>query len=231
MRALRGLIFDLDGTLIDSRQDLTNAINALRAEYALPPLSLATVTSFVGNGARNLVRRALADTPVQVDQALPRFQQHYAQRLTECTCCYPGVAPTLAALTAAGYPCAVLTNKPEAATRAILSALNLAAFFTPIVGGDTTPYLKPDPHAFLLIAQQWRLPPRTVLVVGDHDTDVDGAHNAGMPCAFARFGFGTLGAQQPELFLEAFSDLLRVPDLSDLPDLSDSSDRSDLSNS
>jgi len=218
MRAVRGLIFDLDGTLIDSRQDLTNAINAMRAEYALPPLTLAGVTSFVGNGAHNLVRRALAGTPVPVDEALPRFKQHYAQRLTECTCCYPGVTPTLARLTAAGYPCAVLTNKPEAATRAILTALDLAAFFSPIVGGDSTPYLKPEPHAFLLIAQQWRLPPRDVLVVGDNDTDVDGAHNAGMPCAFARFGFGTLGAQQPEYFLDSFSDLLHLSDPSDLSD-------------
>jgi phosphoglycolate phosphatase len=215
MRALRGLIFDLDGTLVDSRQDLANAINAMRAEYALPPLPLAAVTGFVGNGARNLVRRALAGTPVPVDEALPRFKHQYAQRLTECTCCYPGVAPTLATLTAAGYPCAVLTNKPETATRAILAALNLAAFFSPIVGGDTTPHLKPDPHAFLLIAQQWRLPPRTVLVVGDHATDVDGAHNAGMPCAFARFGFGTLGAQQPEYFLDSFSALLHLSDPSD----------------
>jgi len=224
--ALRGFIFDLDGTLIDSRQDLTNAINAMRAECALPPLPLTTVTRFVGNGAHMLVRRALAGTSVPVDQALPRFKQHYAQRLTDCTCCYPGVAPTLAALAAAGYHCAVLTNKPEAATRAILSALNLTTFFTPIVGGDSTPCLKPDPHAFLLIAQQWQLPPHEVLVVGDHATDVDGAHNAGMPCAFARFGFGTLGTQQPEYFLDSFSDLLHLSDSSDRSDLSDSSDSS-----
>jgi phosphoglycolate phosphatase len=212
--AVRGLIFDLDGTLVDSRQDLTNAINAMRTGYALPPLTMEQVTSFIGNGARNLVRRAVANASVSVDEALAQFKQHYAQHLTDCTRCYPGVPETLAALVAAGYRCAVLTNKPAVATHAILRAFKLDALFNPVVGGDSTPVLKPDPHAFLLVAEQWQLPPHEVLVVGDNDTDVDGAHHAGMPCAFARYGFGTRGAHTPSFFLDSFSDLLRLPILS-----------------
>jgi phosphoglycolate phosphatase len=195
---IKGIIFDLDGTLVDSRRDLAAAVNRMRDECNLPALSVDTVTAHIGDGVRNLVTRSLAGTDIDVDKALPRFKQHYMQHLVDHTTCYPGVQETLEALAGRGIKCAVITNKHEAAAREILTRLGLAAFFDPIVGGDSTPYLKPDPRPLLQVAEQWRLKPEQMLVVGDHDTDVTAAHRAGMNVVFMKSGFGRLRDEQPD---------------------------------
>lgn len=207
---VRGVLFDLDGTLIDSRRDLATAVNLLRAEYQLLPLSVETVTAFIGDGARNLVRRALADATVDIDEALPRFKQHYAAHMTDETRCYPGTHATLNTLCAAGLRCAVITNKPERATRALLEHFDLLTFFDPVIGGDTLPVMKPDPLALLHVAEQWSVAPAQLIMVGDHYTDITAAHRAGMRAVYLRSGFGVIRDEQPDVLLD---DITRLPAL------------------
>jgi len=195
---VQGIIFDLDGTLVDTRLDLATAINLMRADYQLQPLPLDTVTAFVGDGARNLVGRALEGTPVDVDDALPRFKRHYAAHLLDTTACYPGVQAMLEACAAAAIRCAVITNKPEAPTRKILEHMAILNFFNPVIGGDTTPHLKPDPFAVRLVLDRWNLGADDVVVIGDHDTDITVAHNAGLKAVFLTCGFGRRRAEQPD---------------------------------
>lgn len=210
MQGIKGVIFDLDGTLIDSCQDMSTAINRMRADFNLAPLPHATIITFIGNGVRNLVRCALNGADIDLDQALDRYQWHYARCLTDTTRCYPGVMELLSALRDAGLRCAIVTNKPEGDTRTILQALELVQFFDIVIGGDSTPYLKPDPHAFLCVASRWGLTPDSIVVVGDYDTDIDGARNAGMHSIFVRGGIGTVGNAQPDLSIATIDALASV---------------------
>src|SRR4029079_15730216 len=145
MRAA-GVVFDLDGTLVDSRRDLASARNVLRGRLGFPPLEISAVEAMVGEGARVLVRRAL---PLEIDgaafdHALDELLALYFDGCLDATAAYPGVAEVLAAL-APRCRLAILTNKPERHSRRILAALGLARFFPLVVGGDTLPVRKPDP--------------------------------------------------------------------------------------
>jgi len=204
---IKGLLFDLDGTLIDTRRDLTTGVNLMRAELDLPPLSVESVTSHVGNGARKMLERSLAGINADIDKALARFKHHYAQHLVDETLCYPDVVETLRKLKAAAVKCAVITNKPEAPTRQILHHLGLDAYFDPVIGGDTTPFLKPDPHALLQVAEKWMLQPDELLMVGDNYTDIVAAHRASMKVVFLTSGFGTKGDGEPDYIVRGFREL------------------------
>jgi phosphoglycolate phosphatase len=190
--SIRLVIFDLDGTLIDSRRDLADATNALIVESGAEPLSVDAVTAMVGEGAAVLVRRALSAAGLDPDTpgALDRFLAHYNQRLTTHTVPYPGTSETLSALEADGYVLAVLTNKPAGPTGEILDRLGLARFFSQIVGGDTAMGRKPDPAGLLSIAATAGVPPRAALLVGDSPVDVQTARRAGAVICIAHYGFG-----------------------------------------
>ena len=121
------VIFDLDGTLIDSRMDLTEAINHMRGTYQLPPLSMQTVSGFIGNGARALLERSLAGTSVDVDEAFERNKEYYLSHLTVHTTCYPGVLEGIKTLAKNGHKMAVLTNKPGKSSRLILDHFGVSA--------------------------------------------------------------------------------------------------------
>src|SRR5947208_16891206 len=138
--------FDLDGTLIDSRADLTAAVNHVLRGLGLAELPPATLYRYVGDGARVLVERALGpEHQDRLEAAVEAFMAYYAAHLLDATRPYPGVEEALAALAARGVACSVLTNKPEAMSRAILDGLGLAARFVAIVGGDSLPVRTPDP--------------------------------------------------------------------------------------
>ena len=148
------IVFDLDGTLIDSRRDLADATNAVIVEYGGTPLAVDDVTSMVGEGAAVLVRRALKAAGLgreDARRALDRFLEHYDARLTAHTRPYAGIPGALDTLRDQGRILAVLTNKPERPTRRILDALDLAARFSDVVGGDTSAGRKPDPAGLLQI--------------------------------------------------------------------------------
>jgi phosphoglycolate phosphatase len=197
------LVFDLDGTLIDSRRDITTAINRMRAELGRPPLSLEEVVNLVGEGAKLLVYRALGgDVPEQIlEKALATYLEHYRQVCLDTTHPYPGVEALLEAV-AARYPLALLSNKGEALSRRILDGLGLSRFFREILGGDSLPTRKPDPTGLLVLARRLEVPPERLLMVGDTWIDAVTARNAGCPFALVEWGFPrppSLDDLQPDL--------------------------------
>ena len=190
--AIRLVIFDLDGTLIDSRQDLADSVNALLVELGAAPLPLDAVTAMVGEGAAVLVRRALTASglPADTPHALERFLAHYDARLTTHTRPYAGIAEALGELQAHGLGLAVLTNKPQRATETILERLDLARWFFQAIGGDTPAGRKPEPAGLLSIARLAKVDAFEALMVGDSAIDLRTAHRAGSAICLARYGFG-----------------------------------------
>ncbi len=189
MSAARALVFDLDGTLIDSRADLAAAINRTRADLGLPPLPLDAIVAMVGEGARRLVSRALDGIEGEpLDRALVRFLAHYEPRCTVETRPYPGIAGLLAA-EAARRPLALLTNKPERPSRAILDAFGWSPHFAAVVGGDTLAVRKPDPGGLAWIAGRLGRPLSGLVLVGDTAIDADTAAAAGCPFVWVEWGY------------------------------------------
>jgi phosphoglycolate phosphatase len=184
------LVFDLDGTLIDSRRDITTAINRMREELGLPPIPLEAVVTMVGEGARLLVERALGpDFPSeQVDRALARYLEHYADVCLDETQAYPGIEEMLEEL-AGRYPLALLSNKGEALSRKILEGLGLSRFFGEVLGGDSLPTRKPDPAGLRVLAERLGVPRERLLLVGDTWIDAETAHNAGCAFILVEWGF------------------------------------------
>jgi phosphoglycolate phosphatase len=184
------LVFDLDGTLIDSRRDITTAINRMRAELGLPPVPLEAVVTMVGEGARLLVERALGPgfPPDRIDEALARYLDHYAEVCLEQTRAYDGIEEMLAAL-AGRYPLALLSNKGEALSRRILDGLGLSRFFREVLGGDSLPTRKPDPGGLRVLAERLGVPVERLMLVGDTWIDAATAHAAGCAFALVEWGF------------------------------------------
>lgn len=184
------LVFDLDGTLIDSRRDITTAVNRMRADLGLPPLALEQVITMVGEGARLLIERALGPSfpPEEIDHALETYLGYYWDVCLETTRPYPGVDVMLADL-AARYPLALLSNKGEALSRRILDGLGLSAHFREILGGDSLPTRKPHPAGLRLLASRLGVPPERLLLVGDTWVDAATARNAGCAFALVEWGF------------------------------------------
>jgi phosphoglycolate phosphatase len=190
--AVQAIIFDLDGTLVDSAEDLRAALNTLLGELSLRPIEANEIKGMIGDGVLKLVERALAATngdPEQRDFLLPRFLAIYQANPATLTRCYPGVLETLDALQRKGFRLAVVTNKPVFATKKILEALSLAQFFPVVVGGDSLPQRKPDPAQLLEAAQQLGVNVDQTLMVGDNIHDVEAAHAAGMRCIAVSYGY------------------------------------------
>jgi phosphoglycolate phosphatase len=192
------IVFDLDGTLIDSRQDLTNAANALIVERGGEPLPADTVGSMVGDGAARLVSRALIAAGLPLDDgAVTRFLELYDDRLLETTRLYPSVRRTLETLASGGAALAVLTNKPLAPARRLLSALAVERLFGSTIGGDGPLPRKPDPTSLRFLMDQHTVAPSGTVLVGDSRIDLETARRAGVGICLARYGFGygTLAAE------------------------------------
>ena len=193
------IVFDLDGTLIDSARDLAESIGELLQNYGSAPLPLAEVVEMVGEGAPVLVRRALARAGLTAapDVALATFMEIYDRRLSDHTIAYPGIHESLAIATHRG-PLAVLTNKPLGPSIGILEMLRLRGFFSRVIGGDSEYGRKPDPTG--LLALQTLAPGDAVVMIGDSPTDYKVAVNANCPFVFARYGFGAskFGDHPPE---------------------------------
>jgi len=185
------IVFDLDGTLVDSHQDLAFAANALVVELGGTGVSEAAVVKMVGEGAAMLVRRALTASGLNPETpgALDRFLAIYDTCLLDRTKPYPGMVETLEQLQPR-VRLAVLTNKPAQATARILDGLDLARFFDPVVGGDSAFGRKPNPAALRHIIEVSGASPSTTIMVGDSPVDRQTARNAGTAVCLVRFGFG-----------------------------------------
>lgn len=204
----KGIICDLDGTLVDSRRDLTASINYVRAAYGLAPHTLETVTSFIGNGAYMLAKRAFAETDVPLDAAFDMYKKHYAEHCTNATEMYAHVHETLTEISAQNIELAVMTNKPVAQAERVLEYLAIRAFFSIVKGGDSYEKMKPHPLPLLSICSAWGKKPHEVIMTGDHHTDIEAAHAAGMKCIFLRSGYGHAGDAKPDIICESFADIV-----------------------
>lgn len=186
------VVFDLDGTLIDSRVDLANSANEMLASYGGPPLPVDRITAMVGEGARVLVERAMAAAGVDArfDEAFTRFLDVYGRRLLEHTRLYDGVDAAVRDAAAHGASLAVLTNKPSAHTKRILDGLGIAPFFQWVIGGDETYPRKPDPSSLQALMSGAGAAADRTLFVGDSMIDVETARRAGVRICVALYGFG-----------------------------------------
>ena len=206
------LVFDLDGTLVDSAPDLQAALNQLLCERGRPPLSLAQVKRMIGDGVPALLARALAAggaDSAEAAAALPRFLEIYEATATNLTRPYPGVPETLHTLRGSGYRTAVCTNKPQRATLAVLQGLGLLPLFDGIAGGDRYPVRKPDPGHLLALIAELGGTPEAAAMIGDNENDAASAHAAAIPLVLMRYGYArvdpeTLGA---DALLDNFADL------------------------
>lgn len=202
------LIFDLDGTLIDSRADLTAGINHMRAQYGLDSLPLETVSGFIGDGVRKLVERSVAGTDIDLDEALKLNKEYYFANLTEHTTLYDGVVEGLKTLKQAGHTLAVLTNKPGEPAREILKHFGLDTLFSSIVGGGDVVALKPNPAGIESCLNTAQMGADRTWMIGDHHTDLEVAQNAGVRSVFAAYGFGKAGEFEPTATCTSFSQLV-----------------------
>lgn len=212
VRPVGAFIFDLDGTLIDSKLDLVNSVNAMLCKIGRPELPVDTVASYIGHGAPRLVASALGPvaTDVECKQALKVFLTHYGKHNLDQTRPYPGVAEALEALV--NLPMAVLTNKPLNMSIEILEGLGLSRYFRGIYGGDSFERKKPHPDGANTILGELGGTPENSAMIGDSDVDIQTARNAGMIAVGVNYGFGQHDrrANPADLYVDSLNELIAM---------------------
>jgi phosphoglycolate phosphatase len=213
-QGVRLLVFDLDGTLVDSKKDLALSVNAMRAAMGLDPISLDLIASYIGHGVTELVRRSLGAlaTAENVEKGLVFFLAYYREHMLDNTAPYPGVAEALEKLR--GHKMAVLTNKPVKFSQEMLTRLGFAPYFAYIYGGNSFSQKKPDPIGLRKLMEDLQMSTSETLMVGDSDTDVLTGRNAGVWTCGVSYGFGagTLDEVRPDLVID---DLRELPPMLD----------------
>jgi phosphoglycolate phosphatase len=206
------LIFDLDGTLVDSVGDIADALNRTLAELGLPPYADGAVARMVGSGVRELVRRALGpERQVHLDRAVARYRAHYEAQPVRRTSLYLGVAPTLDAL--AGVDKAVATNKPGALARRVVEELGIARHFVAVLGEDDVGRAKPDPLIVDVLRGKTGAARGRTLYIGDSLVDAATAEAARVDLALVTYGYAdpaTITAHPAKFHLQRFGDTLSV---------------------
>lgn len=214
---VRLLIFDLDGTLIDSKLDLALSVNAARHRLGLNPLDHERIFGYVGQGASMLIRRSLGEGASEeaAATALEHFLAYYKAHMLDHTVPYPGVREALEELARRGFgqnpgrPMAVLTNKPERFSKMILQGLRLDGYFIRVYGGNSFERKKPDPVGVDVLLGDFGVRPREAMVVGDSEIDVQTARNAGTWACGVTYGLGShrLAEYPPDLLLDSLAEL------------------------
>jgi phosphoglycolate phosphatase len=216
---VRALIFDLDGTLIDSKLDLIHSVNATLTEMGREKLSDEVISSYIGHGAPMLISRALGGVAKEDELArgLGYFLEYYEEHKLDNTTLYPGVTETLAKLGEQRISMAVLTNKPVKISVRILEALSVAQYFQAIYGGNSFETKKPDPLGAKAILSEFKVKNSgESMMIGDSEVDIQTARNADMIATAVNYGFGIHDRSQhpADIYLDRMSDLLDVVDSS-----------------
>lgn len=230
--ALKAIIFDLDGTLVDSAEDLRAAINVVFAEIGLRPIARAEINAMIGDGVAKLVERALAAAggdPDRKNRLVERFLELYEANPAVQTRCYPSVLETLDELRRRDFRLAVATNKPVAASKQILRALSLDDLFSVVIGGDSVTRRKPNPEPLLEVTRQFAISADRALMVGDNIHDVEAAHAAGMYCVAVSYGYhhGPPSKFGADHLIDQFEELLSLV-INPTPDRSNETRKEDL---
>lgn len=211
------VVWDLDGTLVDSATDIAASLNRLLGENELAALGDARIRKMIGEGVAVLIRRGFDAHDItlegkRLEQLVARFLVIYSEIATASTRLFPGAREALQSLGDAGLRQAICTNKPEAITRQVLSGLGIADCFDVVIGGDTLPRNKPDPLPLRTVLERLDVTPERSLMVGDSVIDVQTAHAAGVSVAFVTFGYGP-GPSHPheaDYLVDDFADLPAV---------------------
>ena len=213
---IHAVLFDLDGTLVDSVPDLAHAVNAVLSDYGRATVNVNAVRQWVGNGADRLLERAFTGDfhgclpAAELDRIRPQFMRYYDQGLCVGSQLYPGVVDGVKAVYALGLAVGCVTNKPSRFARPLLEQLDIAAYFTAIVGGDDAPQKKPHPAPLLLAAERLRVAPAQCLMVGDSQHDVAAARAAGCPVIAVPYGYNhgeDIRAAQPDGVIDSLAQL------------------------
>jgi len=217
--SIKLVIFDLDGTLIDSRLDLVHSVNAALRHIGRPELPEHVIASYVGDGAPVLIQRALGGE--KIDEAVVRkglefFLSYYREHKLDHTTVYSGISDALAAIQNSGNgsprKLAILTNKPVIPSKAIVEALGLARHFVQVYGGNSFQTKKPDPEGAQNLLQETGARPEETAIVGDSHTDIETGHNAGLRTVGVTYGFApqTLEDASPDVVVDSPNELARV---------------------
>jgi len=205
------IIFDLDGTLVDSKLDLAQSVNATRRRYALPSIENDLVYSYVGNGAPVLIRKALGPDygEAEIQKALEYFLGYYREHMLDHTTLYPGVRESLDRLRDEGIRLSVLTNKPVHFSRDILAGLGVSGHFFRVYGGNSFEQKKPDPMGVYALLSESGVSRERAMIVGDSGVDVLTARNAGVAVCGVTYGFQpeTLQEQRPDFTVDRMEQL------------------------
>lgn len=215
---MKGVIFDLDGTLVDSAPDLCGALNRLLGREGRPQLHLSAVRGMIGDGVQKLVERGFAETGTPLDEAavpamVEGFMAFYEDMLTDSTVPYPGVVAALEHLRSSRhYVLGLCTNKPQSASVRILADLHLAHYFSAVLGGDACSVRKPDPGHVLATVEALGVPEDRVVVVGDSPNDAYAARDAGLKSVLVSFGYTAIPARRlpADAVIDHFEDLPAV---------------------
>lgn len=213
------LLWDLDGTLVDSQLDIAHAVNAMLRHWNRAELPLEVVASYIGDGAPMLVRRALGDPQDEgfLQSALEYFMHYYREHKLDYTRVYPGVMETLKAIRERSIlKMAVLTNKPINPSRGICDGLELSGFMSQIYGGNSFATKKPDPHGARVLLEEHGAKPTQAIMIGDSQNDVLTANNAGMFSVGVTYGFSpeSLKIHPPDALIDHPAELLELLGLS-----------------
>ncbi|CAH0991473.1 Phosphoglycolate phosphatase [Sinobacterium norvegicum] len=216
----QAVLFDLDGTLVDSVPDIALALDAALAELSLAEAGIDRVRDWVGNGARILVVRGLAWglqqtteslSTEQIDRAEQLFRQHYSRYLNQASALYSGVTEYLSWLHAQAVPMAVVTNKPIAFVPALLSGLGIDGFFDVVLGGDSVDNSKPHPQMLLVACQRLGVEPQQCWMVGDSCNDIEAARAAEMPVVGVSYGYNhgrDIALDRPDRVVDSLNELI-----------------------
>jgi phosphoglycolate phosphatase len=208
------LLFDLDGTLVDSAGGIATALSLVREERGAGPIDADTVRPWISLGADVLVARALGESAQEPAADLARFRAILADLPTDPNCLYPEVEKTLDALARAGFAMAVLTNKPEGLSRGLLADLDLATKFVTVVGGDTTAFAKPDPAPMRHVLSALQARPEQAMLIGDSAVDAAAARAFGMPFLLFEGGYGARECDPADV-ADRFASFRELPRLID----------------
>lgn len=208
----KAVVFDLDGTLIDSAGGIAHSVNRTRIHLGFEPLDEKMITSFTGDGIRKLLERACADVvlPLPMEEVIKINVGFYADDPVYHTEVYPGVPETLEKLKSAGYFLAVLSNKPQVVADRILEKLGISGFMDANIGGEAGFPLKPAPDALIHLMNKFQSAPENTWMTGDNHTDLAVAVNAGTRSIFCRYGMGTKEGLTADFETDSFAGLLDI---------------------
>ena len=213
MATIELAIFDLDGTIIDSLDDLTAATNYMLSELGKGELSTSEVRVLIGQGARRLVERALPGvSPEELERGLDLFLAYNEEHIVDRTRLYPWVVETLETLRRQGRRLAVISNKNVALCRKVLYTLQVEAFFTSVIGADSLPFRKPSPQPVLKLLEEYGVAPGNAVIIGDSINDMDAGKAAGVLTVGCTYGYGAFTElKDADYLIGAFVELLELP--------------------